>query len=87
MMSPPVNGIEMILARAEGTIQAKTPVEFDGSFIFENIPPGSYFLYADPNALEKRGLRVEPERISTEFPYAKEPRWLSELEFRLIEAA
>ncbi len=52
-------------------------MEFDGSFIFENIPPGSYVLYAD----------LEPERISTEFPYAKKPTWLSELEFRLIEAA
>jgi hypothetical protein len=84
----PAFGLELVLAHGEGgQEEARTAVEWDGSFVFENIPPGAYRLAADPAQLEKMGLRLVPASHQVVMPAGQDPAWLSAIDFRLEQAA
>ncbi len=79
----PANGLEMVLIRGDGSEESRSPVEFDGSFVFESIPPGVYQLYPDPEQLEDMKLTVQPARQEVVLTHGKEPVWLYDVEFQL----
>lgn len=64
----PQPGLEVILRDAKGKEKAKTRTQKDGSFLFENVPPGSYFLYCiKPESMRHASVpvTVEPNKTST----------------------
>lgn len=79
----PVNGLVMVLLKPNGTVKSRTWVEFDGSFLFENIPPGAYTLRPDHQGLSERGLRAVPEERKMVFSGGKEPNWFEGVQFKL----
>ncbi len=79
----PANGLDMVLSTAEGTQEVRSSVEFDGSYLFESIPPGTYQLYPDPAQMRERGLRIKPERREVVLAHGKEPVWLTDVDFVL----
>lgn len=79
----PAEGLAMILENAAGERVKEAPVEWDGSFIIEGIPPGTYTLRADPDDAAAREVRLEPGSREVRFPPGLEPAWLSGRDFRL----
>ncbi|MCH8077985.1 MAG: hypothetical protein IIC64_19440, partial [SAR324 cluster bacterium] len=83
----PANGLVMLLLKPNGTVKARTWVEFDGSFLFENIPMGTYQLRPDPQGLSERGLRAVPKERKMVFSGGKEPNWFEGVDFKLEKSA
>ncbi|MEE8433301.1 MAG: hypothetical protein V3S64_00800 [bacterium] len=83
----PANGLVMVLLKPNGTVKARTWVEFDGSFLFENIPMGTYKLRPDKAALLERGLAVVPEERTFVFSGGAEPNWYQDVQFKLEKIA
>ncbi len=79
----PANGVEMVLETPTGTATGRVPVEWDGTFILEGIPPGDYVLFGDPEDLAARGLQLVPERMKLKFPAGQEPTWFEDIEFKI----
>ena len=72
----PANGLEMLLVHPDGSIAARSRVEYDGTFLFENIPPGRYRLHGNPDELERRGLTTLPNEQQVKLPEGIEPAWI-----------
>ena len=83
----PANGLVMLLLKPNGTVKARTWVEFDGSFLFENIPMGTYQLRPDPQGLSERGLRAVPKERKWVCSGGKEPDGFEGGEFKLETSA
>ena len=79
----PVHGLRLVLQPvAKGTPRIAL-VEWDGTFVIETIRPGTYRLVADPEQLEKMGLRLIPPSLDIVIPSGANPVWLENLRFTL----
>ena len=81
----PANGVEMTLEKKDGTTFATVQVEWDGTFIIEGIPPGTYVLFGKPEQLVARGLELTPEKRTLIFPAGGEPVWLEDVPFTILK--
>ncbi len=52
----PIKSTRMLLVNEQGEKIATAWSEFDGMFLFENVPPGKYRVQADRELLNKKGL-------------------------------
>jgi hypothetical protein len=77
----PAHGIVMNLENEAGIKFITVQVEWDGSFLMEGIPPGSYLLSVDAEGLAARGLELIPDRMKLKFPAGEEPAWLEDIVF------
>lgn len=83
----PAEGLVLVLRAADGSEAARALVEWDGAFIFEQVPPGAYTLEADAAGFAERGLALRPERREVVFPPSKDPAWLTGVELRVERTA
>jgi hypothetical protein len=83
----PAEGLQLVLRREDGGQVAQARVEWDGAFIFEHIPPGSYILEADAPAFAERGLALRPGQMRVDFPPSPDPAWLSGVTLELVREA
>jgi hypothetical protein len=82
----PAEGLELLLRRGDGQVEARARVEWDGAFIFEHVAPGVYTLEADPHFAEQ-GLKLDPERLEVTFPPGPDPAWRSGVQVRLVRSS
>ena len=80
----PADGLELVLRRADGSVEARTTAEWDGAFIFERVAPGVYVLEGDPAQLAERGLALQPARVELTFPPGPDPTWPRGVDVQLV---
>lgn len=73
----PADGLPLLLLDKDRDVVARSHVEWDGGFIFEHIPPGTYTLEADAKAFAAQGLELKPRSITIVFPPRTDPVWRS----------
>ncbi|MBY4676500.1 SPOR domain-containing protein [Marinobacterium arenosum] len=61
----PLKSTRMLLVDKQEKIVATTWSEFDGMFIFDNVPPGNYSVQADRDFLQQKGLSIPPAQPVT----------------------
>lgn len=80
----PADGLKLLLRTPDGDVVSRAHVEWDGGFIFQHVPPGTYFLEADSKDFAGHHLEVKPKRTRIVFPPSTDPAWLSGLKLRLL---
>ncbi|WP_143131022.1 carboxypeptidase-like regulatory domain-containing protein [Roseospirillum parvum] len=55
-----VSNTRLELVDAEGRVVATTRSEYDGFFLFDLVPPGTYRLRVEPDQLDRLGLSMDP---------------------------
>jgi hypothetical protein len=81
----PAAGLRLLLAPEDGGEPYAATVEWDGAFVFEEIPPGRYTLYGDPQNLEALGILLQPARQPVQLPGGREPTWLTDIRLRAVQ--
>jgi hypothetical protein len=56
-----IPSMKIILESIDGKQKFEKFTFSDGEYIFDNVPPGNYKLYPDPQELNKRSITSEPE--------------------------
>ncbi len=78
-------GIQIILESENGKVKITKQSFSDGEFIFDNVPPGKYRLYADAEGLSKRGLTPESMELKIEIKAVEEGDIVTDIEFVLVK--
>ncbi len=81
----PASGLTLILTPEAGGKAYTSTVEWDGAFVFEEIPPGRYTLSGDPQKLAALGITLEPAQQPVRLPGGREPTWLTDIRLRATQ--
>jgi len=83
----PADGLHLLLRNSDGGVVATARVEWDGAFIFEHVPPGTYTVEAEPKGFAERGLALQPGSYRVDFPPSTDPAWRSGVALQLVRTS